>query len=163
MSQLGSVEEIDPAGWLAGFDDLLAEVVAPAFFRREPRLRAQSYLLGLVSGLEHKNAWTLAEFAGDSTPDGMQRLLAAARWHQDAVRDALGRYACAARRVMGMVSGPGGPRGGSRQERSEARLARGSVRGHASRRRDRERQRAGRRQVRRQAAKRSLEGAVIRT
>ena len=71
---------------------MFAEVVAPAFYRREPRLRAASYLLGLVSGLERKNGWTLAEFAGDGTPDGMQRLLAAARWDQDAVRDALVRY-----------------------------------------------------------------------
>ena len=87
-----SVGEIDPAGWLAGFDDMFAEVVAPAFFRREPRLRARGYLLGLVSGLERKNGWTLAEFAGDATPDGMQRLLAAARWDADVVRDALARY-----------------------------------------------------------------------
>jgi SRSO17 transposase len=90
-----SVDEIDPAGWLAGFDDMFAEVVAPAFCRREPRLRAQSYLFGLVSGLERKNGWTLAEFAGDATPDGMQRLLNAARWDEDAVRDALGRYVAA--------------------------------------------------------------------
>jgi SRSO17 transposase len=90
-----SVGEIDPAGWLERFDDMFAEVVAPAFHRREPRLRAQSYLLGLVSGLERKNGWTLAEFAGDATPDGMQRLLGAARWDQDAVRDGLGRYVAA--------------------------------------------------------------------
>jgi SRSO17 transposase len=74
---------------------MFAEVVAPAFFRREPRLRSRSYLLGLVSGLERKNGWTLAEFAGDTTPDGMQRLLNAARWDADAVRDALGRYVTA--------------------------------------------------------------------
>jgi hypothetical protein len=84
------VGDIDPAGWLAGLDDMFARVLAPAFFRREPRLRAHWYLLGLVSGLERKNGWTLAEFAGDATPDWMQRLLSAARWDQDAVRDALG-------------------------------------------------------------------------
>jgi SRSO17 transposase len=71
---------------------MFAQVVAPAFVRREPRLRARCYLLGLVSGVERKNGWTLAEFAGDATPDGMQRLLNAARWDADAVRDALGRY-----------------------------------------------------------------------
>jgi SRSO17 transposase len=90
-----SVGEIDPAGWLERFDDMFARVLAPAFYRREPRLRAQSYLLGLVSGLERKNGWTLAEFAGDATPDGMQRLLNAARWDPDAVRDGLGRYVAA--------------------------------------------------------------------
>jgi hypothetical protein len=87
-----SVDGIDPAGWLAHFDEMFAEVVAPAFFRREPRLRSRSYLLGLVSGVERKNGWTLAEFAGEATPDGMQRLLNSARWDAGAVRDALGRY-----------------------------------------------------------------------
>jgi SRSO17 transposase len=77
------------------FDDMFAEVVAPAFARREPRLRARAYLLGLVSGLERKNGWTLAELAGDATPDGMQRLLNAACWDADGVRDGLGRYVAA--------------------------------------------------------------------
>ena len=52
-----SVGDIDPAGWLDCFDDMFARVVAPAFFRREPRLRAEAYLLGLVSGLERKSGW----------------------------------------------------------------------------------------------------------
>jgi SRSO17 transposase len=77
---------------MAGLEELFAEVVAPFFYRREPRLRARSYLLGLVSGLERKNGWTLAEFAGEATPDGMQRLLNAAVWDADAVRDALRGY-----------------------------------------------------------------------
>jgi len=89
------VGDVDPAGWLGRFDDMFAQVVAPAFVRREPRLRARAYLLGLVSGLERKNGWSLAEFAGDATPDGMQRLLNAARWDEDGVRDALGRYVAA--------------------------------------------------------------------
>ena len=87
-----SVGEIGLAGWLDRFDDMFAEVLAPAFARREPRLRARSYVLGLTSGLERKNGWTLAEHAGDASPDGMQRLLNAAAWDEDAVRDALGRY-----------------------------------------------------------------------
>jgi hypothetical protein len=37
---------------------------------RGARPRAPSYLLGLLSGPERKNAWTLAEFVGDTTPDG---------------------------------------------------------------------------------------------
>jgi len=74
---------------------MFAQVVAPFFFRREPRLRARAYLLGLVSGLERKNGWSLAELAGDACPDGMQRLLNSARWDAGAVRDALGRYVAA--------------------------------------------------------------------
>ncbi|GAA0567431.1 hypothetical protein [Actinomadura livida] len=40
-----------------------------------------------MSGLERKNGWSLAEFAGDATPDGMQRLLNHARWDADQVRE----------------------------------------------------------------------------
>ena len=36
---------------------------------------ARAYLLGLLSHAERKNGWTLAELAGDVSPDGMQRLL----------------------------------------------------------------------------------------
>jgi SRSO17 transposase len=74
---------------------MFGRVVAPAFYRREPRLRAEAYLLGLVSGLERKNGWTIAEFAGDKGPLGMQRLLNQAVWDQDAVRDRLVRYVAA--------------------------------------------------------------------
>jgi hypothetical protein len=35
----------------------------------------RAYVLGLLSQTERKNSWWLAEFAGESSPDGMQRLL----------------------------------------------------------------------------------------
>jgi SRSO17 transposase len=89
------LDEAGVAGWNVLFDDMFAEVLAPVLVRREPRLRARWYVRGLVSGLERKNGWTLAEHAGDGTPDGMQRLLNAAVWDQDGVRDALGRYVAA--------------------------------------------------------------------
>jgi SRSO17 transposase len=94
--------QIGPAGWLGQFDDMFAEVVALAFVRREPRLRARWYVLGLAWGLERKNGWTLAEFAGESTPDGMQRLLNAARWDAGVVCDRLNRY------VAAWLGSPGG-------------------------------------------------------
>src|SRR5690348_16494278 len=90
-----SVDGIDPAGWLDRFDDMFARVVAPAFGRREPRFRGRSYLLGLTAGLERANGWTIAEFAGDKSPLGMQRLLNRAVWDEDAVRDRLVRYVTA--------------------------------------------------------------------
>jgi hypothetical protein len=49
---------------------LFARVVAPGFGRREPRLRAEAYLLGLVAGLEWANGWTIAEFSGGHSPLG---------------------------------------------------------------------------------------------
>ena len=44
-------------------------------------------MLGLLAELPRKNCWTIAEHAGDGTPDGMQHLLARARWDADGVRD----------------------------------------------------------------------------
>ncbi|MFC5059213.1 IS701 family transposase [Saccharothrix xinjiangensis] len=62
------------------------------FARSEPRSRAREYLLGLTAGLERKNGWTLAERAGEVSPDGMQRLLRRADWDVDGVRDDLRDY-----------------------------------------------------------------------
>lgn len=62
------------------------------FARSEPRSRAREYLLGLAAGLERKNGWTLAERAGEVSPDGMQRLLRRADWDVDGVRDDLRDY-----------------------------------------------------------------------
>ena len=42
--------------------------------------------------MERKNGWQLAEQAGDSTPDGVQRLLSSYRWDADLVRDDLASY-----------------------------------------------------------------------
>ena len=36
----------------------------------EPRRRVLDYLKGLLSPVERKNGWQLAEQAGDATPDG---------------------------------------------------------------------------------------------
>ena len=78
-------EELDAvAGRLAGF-----------FARSEPRRRAVGYLRGLLGTAERKNGWQLAEDLGDPTPDGVQHLLARARWDADAVRDDLIRYMAA--------------------------------------------------------------------
>jgi SRSO17 transposase len=81
----------DLAVWAAGLDDLFA-LVAGRFFRVEPRRRARSYVRGLLAPLAAKNGWTLAEAAGDATPDGMQRLLNAAAWDAGGVRDGIRAY-----------------------------------------------------------------------
>jgi SRSO17 transposase len=60
--------------------------------RVEPRRRARAFVLGLLAELPRKNCWTIAEQAGDATPDGMQHLLARARWDADGVRDDLRGY-----------------------------------------------------------------------
>jgi SRSO17 transposase len=70
-------------------------LVAGEFAQAQSRWRARGYLLGLLSHSERKNGWTIAEFAGDASPDGMQRLLNFYSWDADRVRDALSRYVVA--------------------------------------------------------------------
>ncbi len=77
---------------MAGLEELFGQV-AGRFYRVEPRRRARAYVRGLLAPLAGKNGWTLAEAAGDLTPDGMQRLLNAAAWDADGVRDDLRDYA----------------------------------------------------------------------
>jgi SRSO17 transposase len=77
--------------WQAGFDDMFA-LIAGRFAQVQSRHRARLYLLGLLSGAERKNSWTIAEQAGDLSPDGMQRLLNFYAWDADAVRDDLRGY-----------------------------------------------------------------------
>jgi SRSO17 transposase len=62
------------------------------FARSEPRRRAIAYIRGLLSGVERKNGWQLAEHLGDPTPDGVQHLLSRADWDADHVRDDLRGY-----------------------------------------------------------------------
>jgi SRSO17 transposase len=81
----------DVAQWADELQALHARI-APRFERAEPRRRVLAYLHGLLSHVERKNGWQLAEEAGEGTPDGMQRLLNASRWDVDAVRDDLVAY-----------------------------------------------------------------------
>ena len=87
--------------WVAGLNDLFA-LVAGRFPRVEPRLRARAYVRGLLAPLAVKNGWTLAEAAGNATPDGMQRLLNRAAWDADGVRDDVRGY------VVRYLGGAGG-------------------------------------------------------
>ncbi len=47
---------------------------------------------GLLSDLPRKNCWTIAKWAGDASPDGMQHLLGRARWDAYGVRDDVRQY-----------------------------------------------------------------------
>jgi SRSO17 transposase len=73
--------------------DAVGERLGPHFSRAEPRRRVVEYLRGLLSDVERKNGWQLAERLGDPTPYGVQHLLGRAAWDADAVRDDLTRYA----------------------------------------------------------------------
>ena len=60
--------------WLAEFDTGFA-AIAGRFGRVEPRRQARAFLLGVLSDVDTRSCWQLAEQAGDGSPHAMQRLL----------------------------------------------------------------------------------------
>jgi SRSO17 transposase len=91
---------VDVVRWAQELTQLHARI-APRFARPEPRRRALAYLQGLLSPIERKNGWQLAEHAREDRPDGMQRLLASAVWDADLVRDDLRAY------ILETIGAPG--------------------------------------------------------
>jgi SRSO17 transposase len=79
------------AHWADGLRPV-TELIGRRFPRAEPRQRVATYLQGLLSPLERKNGWQLAEHAGDAAPYGVQHLLGRAVWSADEVRDDLRAY-----------------------------------------------------------------------
>jgi SRSO17 transposase len=71
------------------------ELLRPCFARVEAWLQAGKYTAALMSDLPRRNGWTLAERAGDRTPDRMQRLLSRAVWDGAAVMKVVRRFAVA--------------------------------------------------------------------
>jgi SRSO17 transposase len=67
-------------------------MVRSRFGRAEPWRHAGAYVRGLLSDLARKNGWTLAGFAGARDATSMQRMLNAARWDTDGVREDVRRW-----------------------------------------------------------------------
>ena len=84
-------EVLEVARWAEGIEGIHG-CIAGRFHRSEPRRRVLEYLEGLISPVERKNGWQLAERAGDATPDGVQRLLSTYVWDAHLVRDDLRAY-----------------------------------------------------------------------
>ena len=59
---------VDAQGWCRDLEALAARL-AGRFGRAEPRRELLAYLRGLLSPLERKNGWQLAEAAGQPSPD----------------------------------------------------------------------------------------------
>lgn len=81
----------DAERWARGLDEVM-ERIGARFGRVEPRRRALAYVRGLLSPVERKNGWQLAEAAGDRTPDGVQDFLSRMHWGADLVREDLRAY-----------------------------------------------------------------------
>ena len=88
--------------------ELLGELIGGirgCFVRVEPWIQAGKYVRACMSDLGKRNGWTIAEQAGDATPDRTQRLLNHASW------DALAAVSVIRRFVIGGLDGAGGAGG----------------------------------------------------
>ena len=89
------------AEWQSGLDDVFA-LIAGRFSRVEPRRLAFSYVRGLLSPLERRNGWTIAEHAGRRSPNAVQEMLYSPCWDPGLVRDDVRAH------VIEHIGDPGG-------------------------------------------------------
>lgn len=67
--------------------------IAPAFKRSEQRASAVAFIDGLLSGVERKTGWMLAEEAGLARPYRIQSLLGRSSWSADTLCERVRSYA----------------------------------------------------------------------
>ncbi len=87
VPSFSSEEEI----WADAFEEV-CQRIGPCFAQVQTRQRAQAYLRGLLSPIERKNGWQLAEEAGETPPYAMQYLLDRAVWDSEQLREVLCTY-----------------------------------------------------------------------
>jgi len=91
LAAVAAAHSVDPDRWQTEFSAVI-DRIASRFARYEPLRHAGELMAGMVSGLDRKNCWTIAEHRGAATPDGLQHLLSRASWDADGVRDDLRDY-----------------------------------------------------------------------
>ena len=69
----GAVTRADVDVWESELDGLLARL-HPLFYRTESKKHAGQYLRGLLSSIERKNGWTIAERVGELEPKALQQI-----------------------------------------------------------------------------------------
>ena len=84
LSGVVTVEQVQ--GWDDNFREFFLGF-SHRFSRADIRWQAFKYLRGLLAPIERRNGWTIAEQAGDATPDAMQGLMCSPCFDRDAVRD----------------------------------------------------------------------------
>lgn len=87
----GGLEPATVVRWPDYLEELHARI-ALRFRRPEVRARVRGYLAALLERVERRNGWQMAEQMGETGPQGAQRLLNAASWDAEAVRDDLREY-----------------------------------------------------------------------
>jgi SRSO17 transposase len=74
---------------------VLLSALRPCFARTQTWQQAGKYVNALASELPSRNGWSIAEHAGDRSPDAAQRLLNRAPWDQQAAMSQVRRHAVA--------------------------------------------------------------------
>ncbi len=95
MAIVRSADDYDVFDYSPVTSDIVIDIqerIGPYFTRSEPRKRFMTYLGGLLSEVERKNGCSIAEYAQEIAPDGMQRLLTTAKWDAGAIRDELHKF-----------------------------------------------------------------------
>lgn len=93
------------SGTLLEWDVELAKIkdrLGPVFRRKELKETANAFLDGLLSGVERKTGWLMAEQAGHERPYRMQSLLGRSQWDAECLRDEVRAYV---REALGDASG----------------------------------------------------------
>jgi SRSO17 transposase len=75
----GAVTRTDIDVWESELESLFARI-SSLFYRVESKKHAEQYIRGLLSSLERKNGWTIAEHVGEPEPKALQRFLNLSPW-----------------------------------------------------------------------------------
>jgi len=79
-----AVTRADLDVWESELASVLARI-RPLFYRTESKKHAEQYVRGLLSPIQRKNGWTIAEHVGEPGPAALQRLLNLSAWDADAL------------------------------------------------------------------------------
>lgn len=88
----GAVVRADLDVWDAELEGVFARTRS-LFYRTESKRHAEQYIRGLLSEVERKNGWTIAQHIGELQPKPLQRFLNLSPWDADALRDRNREYA----------------------------------------------------------------------
>src|ERR1039457_4835935 len=86
----------------------LLGLMRPWFVRVEPWLQTGKYVGAVMGSLPERNGWSIAQHAGDRTPDRTQRLLTRAAWDTFAAMGVVRRFVVAGLDEAARRPGPRG-------------------------------------------------------
>ena len=77
VAAVAAAHSVDPDRWWTAYGAVLDRIES-RFARYEPLRHAGGLMLGMLSGLDRKNCWTIGEHRGHTRPYALQHLLARA-------------------------------------------------------------------------------------